>query len=263
MDTFDDAALHFGPNDWTLWNMTILNNFGYLNGFHQTPCNFRTSCLRGTFYMDNAGAGLNVIGNVVWMPQPEPLPTDEWHPDPPLWVAVVNDGGSHTLIANNMFVDTPNASFNSGGGLAYESFGQQTNTSSYYADMRAVNWSTSGSPFATAYPALAALQDFYSTDPPCASNPACPAAPWGNAIARNVAVNVSALLDPPVPSAHFPASNFNVSNNLLNVDPRFVVPDPRAALDFRLQPDSPAYTQLDPPFQEIPWCFGPWAICEM
>lgn len=261
MDTFDNAALYFEPNDWTIWNMTILNNFGYLNGFNPTPCNFRTSCLRGTFYMDNAGAGLNVIGNVVWMPEPALLPVDEWHPFEPLWVAFNNDGGSHTLLANNLFIDMPNVSCNSGGGLAWESFGQQSNASQYYADMRAVNWSTPGSPFAEAYPALAALQDFYSTNPACAVNQACPAAPWGNAIARNVAVNVSGMLDPPVPSAHFPASNFNISNNLINVDPLFVSPDPRTALDFRLRLDSPAYTQLNPPFQEIPWCFGPWAVC--
>ena len=187
-----------------------------------------------------------------------PPPLDEWH-NPWMWTAVNNDGGSFTRISNNIFVDAVNASFNSGGGLAWPEFGQQDNASAYYAKMRAVAWDTGL--YAAAYPELAVLQDFFSTEPPCRENPRCPAAPWGNSVTGNVAFNMTAMLDPPVAAAKFPASNFDVSNNLLNVDPLFVAADPRGTLDFRLRADSPAYTQLNPPFKPIRNCFGPWASC--
>ena len=48
MNTFDNAALYWYPNDWTRQNVTVAENFLYLNGFAATPCNFRTSCLRAS-----------------------------------------------------------------------------------------------------------------------------------------------------------------------------------------------------------------------
>lgn len=156
-----------------------------------------------------------------------------------------------------------NASFNSGGGLAWPSFGQLDNASVYFEEMRAVNWATGV--FAAAYPALAVLQDFNAPAPPCADNPRCPAAPYGNTILRNVAVNLSGgMLIPPVAAAGFPASRFDVRNNLINPpDAGFVEADPRAALNFQLRADSPVYSALNPPFTRIPMeCFGPWSGCE-
>ena len=260
MDTFDNAALYWYPNDWTRWNVTVSENFFYLNGFAATPCNFRTSCLRASAYMDNAGAGASMWGNVIWQPLPgSPFPVDAWH-SAPKWVAINNDGGRDTAIVNNLVVDAANTTYNSGGGLAWPSFGQLDNSSALYAAMRAVNWS--GGAFAAAYPRLAALQDFVAPAPRCRDNPRCPPAPFGNAVARNVVVNASGVILMPPGEGVFDTANFNVSNNLFNVDPRFVEGDPRAALNFELAPDSPAYTALDPPFQRIRReCFGPWSGC--
>ena len=255
MDTFDNAALYFEPNDWTLFNMSVQNNFFYLNGGRATPCNFRTSCLRGDSYMDNGGAGLTVVGNVFYHPAPI-FPVDDWH-RAPIIVAVNNDGGRDTLITNNIWVDLPNGTYNSGGGIRWSAFGFMSNASAAYAAMRAVGWDSDL--FAQRYPALAALQDFYAPD--CATNPRCPPAPFGNAVTRNVIVNLSGevFLGPP-PEVFDPAL-FNVSSNLVNVDPRFAAADPRAALDFQLRDDSPAYAPAVG-FQRIPMeCFGPWSPC--
>ena len=256
MDTYDNSALYFEPNDWTIWNMSVVNNFAYLNGGLATPCNFRTSCLRGAFYMDNQGAGLAVEGNVVYQPVPSGIPVDEWH-NQPLFVAVNNDGGRNTRISNNIWVDTANGTYNSGGGIRWAAFGFMSNASAAYAEMRAVGWSSGL--FEQRYPALAELQDFYAPD--CASNPLCPAAPFGNAVTRNVIVNLSGQVFLGPPPEVFAPGNFDVSNNLVNADPHFVAADPRAELNFQLREDSPAYAP-GMGFQRIPMeCFGPWAPC--
>jgi len=209
--------------------------------------------------MDNGGAGAGFTGNVIWQPSPGAFPEDAWH-SAPKWVAINNDEGRDTLGVNNLIVDCANTTYNSGGGLAWPSFGQLDNSSALYAEMRAVNWSSGA--FAAAYPALAALQDFVAASPRCRDNPRCPPAPFGNAVARNVIVNASGVILVPPGSSVFDAANFNVSNNLFNVDPRFVSVDPRGALNFELAQDSPAYTALDPPFQRIRReCFGPWSGC--
>ena len=255
-DTFDNAALYFEPNDWTLWNMSVVNNFAHSNGGRATPCNFRTSCLRASFYMDNGGAGLTVAGNVVFQPVPSGFPVDEWHRQP-LYVAVNNDGGRSTSIVNNIWVDSANGTYNSGGGIRWPSFGFMSNASAAYAEMRAVGWSSGL--FAQRYPALAALQDFYAPD--CATNARCPAAPFGNAVARNVIVNLSGEVFLGPPESVFAGANFNVSCNLVNVDPHFEAADPRAELNFQLRSDSPAYAPAVG-FQRIPMeCFGPWSPC--
>lgn len=259
MDTFDNAALYFYPNDWTKQNVTVSENFAYLNGYAVTPCNFRTSCLRASLYMDNGGAGAYFISNVLWQPSPGAFPVDAFHGEPK-WVAINNDGGRDTLISNNLVVDAANFTYNSGGGLAWASFGQLDNSSALYAEMRAVNWSTGA--FAEAYPALAALQDFVAPAPRCRDNAHCPPAPFGNAVARNVVVNASGVILVPPGERVFNTSLFNVSNNLFNVDPKFVEGDPRVALNFELAQDSPAYLVLDPPFLRIrSECFGPWSGC--
>ena len=72
---------------------------------------------------------------------------------------------------------------------------------------------------------------------------------------HSTVVNGSLALLPP-PSTHFNGSNFNLSNNLLTMDPGWAVPDPRATLNFDLAPSSPAFAMG---FQRIPSeCFGPW-----
>lgn len=259
MDTFDNAGLYFEPNDWSMQNITLFENFAYLNGDHATPCNFRTSCLRASLYMDNGGAGLNVVSNIIWQPLRWTPLVDEWH-HAPLWVAVNDDGGRNTVITNNLIIDSVNVTYNSGGGLAWPSFGQQDNSSSLYAEMRAVHWNEGV--FARAYPALAELQDYYAPAPRCADNPRCPPAPYGNSVVRNVVVNASGVILIPPQADVFNASHFDVSNNLRTDDPGWVAADPRATLDFRLRPDSPAFTALDPPFVRIhSECFGPWSGC--
>jgi hypothetical protein len=259
--TFDNAALYFYPGDWTYFNQTIRNNFAYLNGYDEaTPCNFRTSCLRGALYMDNGGAGLNVDGNVVYNPVPSGWNQSEFF-NVPIIVAFNNDGGRNTAMRNNIIIDPTNGTYNSAGGIAYSEFGQMSNASVMYTEMRAMDWNTSV--FKTAYPALAVLNDFYTSD--CATNPLCSAAPWGNDVTRNVFFNVTNVFKYP-PQHIFNSSNFNVSNNLVNIDPLFAagsIEAARATLNFQLSPESPAYTKLDPPFQRIPMeCFGPWSGCE-
>ena len=60
----------------------------------------------------------------------------------------------------------------------------------------------------------------------------------------------------PPPDTHFDGSNFNLSNNLLTMDPDWAVPNPRESLNFDLAPSSPAFAMG---FQRIPSeCFGPW-----
>jgi hypothetical protein len=255
MDTFDNAALYFEPNDFTLWNVSVRHNFFYENGGRTTPCNFRTSCLRGGAYMDNGGAGLAFEGNVVYQPVPSGFPVDAWHREP-LFVAFNNDGGRSTAVTNNLWVDVGNGTYNSGGGIRWTTFGFMSNASTAYATMRAVGW-RSGL-FAQRYPELAALEDFYA--PGCAGDPQCPPAPFGNAVARNVIVNLSGQVFLGPPADVFNGSNFNVSNNWVTLDPGFAAADPRGELNFQLRQDSPAYGAMG--FQRIPMeCFGPWSPC--
>ena len=65
----------------------------------------------------------------------------------------------------------------------------------------------------------------------------------------------------PPPADAFNPGAFNVSKNLVNVDPHFEAADPRGALNFQLREDSPAYAPAMG-FQRIPMeCFGPWSPC--
>ena len=256
--TFDNAALYFEPNDFTLFNVTLQHNFAFLNGAAEvTPCNFRTSCLRASFYMDNGGAGLNVIGNVIWQPSPGMWNASEFF-RAPILVAFNNDGGRNTAMRGNLVIDAPNGTYNSGGGIRWPEFGFMSNASAAYAAMRAVGWRSGA--FARAYPALAALDDFYAPD--CARNAACPPAPFGNDVTLNVFVNLTGPVLMAPPAAAFDPGNFNVSRNLVNVDPLFArgsLAAARAARDFQLRDDSPAYAAG---FARIPMeCFGPWSGC--
>ena len=256
--TFDCAALYFEPNDWTLWNVTLQHNFAYLNGAAEvTPCNFRTSCLRASFYMDNGGAGLNVLGNVIWQPAPGAWNTSEFF-RAPILVSVNNDGGRNTILRGNLVIDAPNGTYNSGGGIRWPEFGFMSNASAAYAAMRAVDWR--GGAFAAAYPALAALDDFYAPD--CARAASCPPAPFGNVVVRNVFVNLSGPVFMGPPATAFDPGNFNVTGNLVNVDPLFEAGSAakaRETLNFQLRSDSPAYAAG---FERIPMeCFGPWSGC--
>lgn len=117
----------------------------------------------------------------------------------------------------------------------------------------------------------------------CGADPDCGSAPYNNEVSTNVIVNATAVfsacrpypscvrltgehapLPPPLPSVYPPSapfnnSNFNVTNNLVTQDPGWAVPDPRAALNFQLAADSPAYVLG---FRRIPTeCFGPGARC--
>lgn len=257
--TFDNAALYFEPNDVTLWNVTLQHNFAYLNGAAEvTPCNFRTSCLRAAMYMDNGGAGLNVIGNVLWQPSPGTWNESEFF-RAPILVAFNNDGGRNTAMRNNIVIDSANGTYNSGGGIRWPEFGFMTNASKMYAAMRAVKWDEGV--FARAYPALAALDDFYTDE--CAHDAACPPAPFGNDVTVNVFVNLTAgtvLMGPP--ASAFDPANFNVTGNFVNVDPQFEagsVEAARASRNFQLRDDSPVYKAG---FERIPMeCFGPWSGC--
>jgi len=115
--------------------------------------------------------------------------------------------------------------------------------------------------WAAKYPRLATLHDWWPAGgaAACASDPNCGPAPFGNAIVTNIFVNVSTLMTYPPPSSGFPASKFNITNNLVNQDPHFAASDPRGDLNFQLAPDSPAYAMG---FQRIPMeCFGPWQRC--
>ena len=98
--------------------------------------------------------------------------------------------------------------------------------------------------------------------PDCARNAACPPAPFGNDVVRNVFVNLSGPVLMGPPADVFDPANFNVSANLVNVDPLFAAGSAaaaRATLNFQLRSDSPAYAAG---FERIPMeCFGPWSGC--
>lgn len=249
LNTFDNAALYWFPVDWTKWNVTVDANFWYLNGWKAATTNQNTNPLRASVYMDNAGAGLTVSRNVIWMPTPV-FPSCKYCTSAAFTgIGIMNDGGRSSKLVNNIVVDT-NGTFNGGGMLWWDKRGQNNN-SAYYDEMRAVHWDSGL--YAERYPDLALLHDYYTSE--CADDVLCPAAPWNNSFAVNVLVNCSQVLMQNLP-ASFPPSRFNLTLNLLNEDPHFVEADPRGTLNFQLRDDSPAYALG---FTRIPMeCFGPW-----
>jgi hypothetical protein len=51
--TFDTAAMYYYHQDWSMYNLTVINNFFYLNGLGVSTCNGQTSCNRDAIYPDN------------------------------------------------------------------------------------------------------------------------------------------------------------------------------------------------------------------
>lgn len=252
-EAFDCGAMYWYPTDYTKWNVSVAWNLWYLNGGDGTPCNSHTSCIRADVYADNGNAGVNVVGNVMWHPAPS-IPALDWT-NQQQYYAFMNDGGRNANVTGNIALDS-NFTFNGGAGIVWDHV-QQNNSGPYYAAMRAVGWNTGV--YASSYPALAVLQDYYS-GVNCSTDALCPAAPFNNSLVLNVAVNCSLFAVFPPPSANFNVSaGFIIENNLegLDVDPGFESSDPRATLDFQLLPSSPMYALG---FQRIPMeCFGPWA----
>lgn len=264
--TFDNGAIYWYPCDWTKQNTTIMYNFLYWNAQDPSTCNSYTSCGRHAIYPDNGNAGVNIISNVVWHPDPgsHGANIECLHCQPIeryVNYGIFNDGGRDMTAANNLFVlDNANFSFNGAAGLTWD-FAQDGNSSTYYADLRAVQWNTTGSLYSSRYPILAQLQDYWPMGgiPACAADVFCGAAPYGNAMTTNVIYNASGVMTYPPPSAGIPDAAFNISNNLVNIDPHFVDPEPRASLNFQLRDDSPAYALG---FQRIPMeCFGVGKRC--
>jgi len=149
-------------------------------------------------------------------------------------------------------------SFNGAAGLTWDT-AQQGNASQYLINLRAVEWNASL--WAQRYPRLASLHDWWPTGgvPSCAADPNCGPAPAGNVMARNVFINVSTLMQFPPPSSDFPPAAFNITSNLVNVDPLFVSPDPRGDLNFTLTPESPAWGVGFTPIPQE--CMGRWRRC--
>jgi len=179
--------------------------------------------------------------------------------------AVFEDGTREAVKRNNIIVlndvaggaPGSNVSFNGGAGVTWDA-AQQGNASAYLERLRDVRWSTGL--YAVRYPALAALHDYWPAGgaAACALDAACGAAPFGFELSTNVLVGAASVLTPPPPPRFNPAS-FNVSNNYAADDPGFARADARAALDFQLRDDSPAYARG---FARIPMeCFGVGRRC--
>jgi hypothetical protein len=178
--------------------------------------------------------------------------------------AFFEDGTREAVKRNNLIVlnDAPgapgsNVSFNGGAGIVWDA-AQQGNNSLYLDRLRAVDWR--GGIYAERYPALAALHDFWPAGgaAACALDRACGPAPFGYELSTNVIVGAAGLFTGPPAALDNPAS-FNFTNNWLTDDPGFVSSDARAALDFQLRDDSPAFARG---FVKIPMdCFGPGRRC--
>ena len=169
-----------------------------------------------------------------------------------------------------------------GAGLDGSDKDQRINGSHYFVSLDQCGGHPAGStgwqlpPCSTNLPAgLAAVDGFFSPD--CVSRPTCAAAPFNNSVVCNVAL-------PPLggtlwsgPSEPVPA---NVTDNFVGGDPRFVSPDPYAALDWTLAVDSPVWAMgfdrlpqgqwgpswLDPleggpGWRAVVRAFVPWAAC--
>lgn len=255
--TFDNGPIYFYPGDWTRQNATISTNFLYLNGQRPSTCNMMTSCWRAAIYPDNGNAGVNINNNVVFHPDPRAsyLTCPFCKPLSEVFtVGILNDGGRDMTAVNNIFVmDGGNTSTNGAAGITWD-LAAHSNASTYYANLHNVHWNTGL--YASRYPRLAQLWDFWPLggDPSCAVDSRCGPAPFGNVLAQNIMVNITLAMVYPPPSAGFDPRNFNVSANLVNVDPHFVEADPRSTLDFQIRSDSPAYSLG---FSRIPMeCFG-------
>jgi hypothetical protein len=238
LETFDTGAVYWCPRDWTVWNVTLAQNFLYLNGNKPTTCNVRTSCYRAAVYADNGNAGVNLVDNVIYHPLTQDIPTGEYMGQQHA-VAFLSDGGRNGNVTNNLVIsDGANFTFNGAAGITWDTQ-QQNNSGQYYAELAAVHWNATSGVYAEHYPDLAALHGYYAPD--CAWDPLCAPAPFGNAFIVNVVANATALFVGPPTTANFSLTNFEFARNYVTVDPGFAASDPRGTLNFTLAPSSPAF----------------------
>lgn len=255
----DMGAVYDGAADWSVWNTTVRYNFFYRNGFSEVGCNMQSGSDVADIYFDEAMAGASAYGNVHWMPVPS-VPFSYLAKKRVTYAHILN-GGTHTSVRNSIVVDANISATESGDALASDFFPVCcAPNGTHIAGMIAMHWNTGV--YAERYPALAALAAACDATPlECAGNPACPAAPYNVSYALSANVNVTTVLEMGRgANGTWPESRVNTTGTWEGGDPGWVVPDPRAALNFQLADDSPLYALG---FARIPMeCFGPDACVQ-
>jgi len=168
-------------------------------------------------YMDDCVSGTEIYGNVLWK----------------LHRAVFLGGGRDFKVENNIFIDCDPAVELDGRGMSKSPVWHDMVYKTMKQRLEDMNWREP--PYRMQYPQLADLESYYAKDD---------GIPPGNVIvSHNICVN-SELLKITWGATPEAAES---KDNLVNIDPLFL--DPTNG-DFRLNPDSPAYTKG---FKPIPF----------
>ena len=197
LDAFDTGAVHWAAFDPTKTGYTFRHNFIHHIGFKDaSPCSSMTSCLLAGIYMDDGSFGTSCYGNVFWMPQPDRTTTTAmgdavWFSDEVKVMAMFENGGSRNVIENNFVLDTQHVFGSSGGfinndGEMGASRNQIPTGSAFWANMLEFKYQIP--PWSTHYPWMAAM--LVEVPDNCPTNPKCPAAPFGDTVRGNVAIDV-------------------------------------------------------------------------
>ena len=168
-------------------------------------------------YMDDCVSGTEIRGNILWK----------------LHRAVFLGGGRDFKVENNIFIDCDPAVELDGRGMSKSPVWHDMVYKTMNRRLEDVKWREP--PYRTRYPQLADLEPYYAKDD---------GVPPGNVLVRHNLCVGSELLK--ITWGATPAA-VESKDNLVNLDPLFIDP---ANGNFRLKPDSPAYTQG---FQPIPF----------
>jgi len=209
LETGDVGAFYIG-RDWAQQGNIVRYNF-----FHETGGVGMGSM---AIYLDDCSSGVTIFGNIFYRTK---------------WAAFIG-GGRDNVVENNIFVECTPAVHIDGRGL---------DTNPTWHDMvykfmkeRLEEMHPHEPPYSTRYPKLAALDQYYARP----EQDGIP--PESNSIEHNIFAGGQ----PFEIAWHATAELQIITENLLDIDPRFVDP---ARLNFQLRDDSPAYCLG---FQRIP-----------
>jgi hypothetical protein len=209
LETGDVGAFYIG-RDWSQQGNIVRHNF-----FHETGGVGMGSM---AVYLDDCSSGVTIFGNIFYRTK---------------WAAFIG-GGRDNVVENNIFVDCTPAVHIDGRGMAP---GPVWPKMVYdYMKGRLDEMNHHQPPYSTRYPKLAELDEYYARP----EQDGIPAE--HNIVTRNIFVGGQ----PFEITWHAREELQIISENILDIDPRFVDP---ARLNFQLRDNSPAY-QLG--FQRIP-----------